>query len=96
MFHHESDLRGLDPQVSYDEISGMAMKLLYEGLIDYDGDLQLVPRIAEALPEISADGKKGEIIGTGQLEGEIMSSPAIVDGALFVRSDGYLWKIAAP
>lgn len=46
--------------------------------------------------EISADGKKGEVIGTGQLEGEIMSSPAFVDGALFVRSDGYLWKIAAP
>jgi outer membrane protein assembly factor BamB len=46
--------------------------------------------------EMSADGKKGEIVGTGQLEGEIMSSPAIADGALFVRSDGYLWKIAAP
>jgi hypothetical protein len=46
--------------------------------------------------EMSEDGKKGEIVGTGQLEGEIMSSPAIADGALFVRSDGYLWKIAAP
>jgi outer membrane protein assembly factor BamB len=46
--------------------------------------------------EMSADDKKGEIVGTGQLEGEIMSSPAIVDDALYVRSDGYLWKIAAP
>jgi hypothetical protein len=23
-------------------------------------------------------------------------SPAVVDGALYVRSDGHLWKIAAP
>ena len=46
--------------------------------------------------EMSADGKKGEIVGTGQLEGEIMSSPAIADGALYVRGDGTLWKIAAP
>lgn len=46
--------------------------------------------------EISADGKKGEVIGTGQLEGEVQSSPAIVDGALYIRSDGHLWKIASP
>lgn len=56
VFHHESDLRGLDPQVSYDEISGMAIKLLFEGLIDYDSDLNLVPRLARELPEISEDG----------------------------------------
>ena len=56
VFHHESDIRGLDPQVSYDEISGMALKLLFEGLIDYDYDLEFVPRLAEALPDISDDG----------------------------------------
>lgn len=56
VFHHESDVRGLDPQVSYDELSGMAIKLMFEGLIDYDSDLTLVPRLAEALPDISDDG----------------------------------------
>lgn len=56
VFHHESDIRGLDPHVNYDEISGMAMKLLFEGLIDYDYDANFVPRLAEALPEISEDG----------------------------------------
>jgi len=45
--------------------------------------------------EISADGKKGELIGGGQLDGEIQSSPAIADGAIYVRSNGHLWKIAA-
>lgn len=58
VFHHESDLRGLDPQVAYDEISNMAVKLLYEGLIDYDRDtMELIPRLAEAVPEPSADGR---------------------------------------
>ena len=46
--------------------------------------------------EISADGRRGEIVGTGQLDGVIQCSPAIVAGALYVRSDGHLWKIATP
>ncbi len=46
--------------------------------------------------EISDDGQSGKVIGSGQLEGNIQSSPAIVDGALYVRSDEHLWKIAAP
>lgn len=44
----------------------------------------------------SADGKSGEIVGTGQLDGTIQCSPAVADGAMYVRSDGHLWKIAAP
>jgi hypothetical protein len=45
--------------------------------------------------ELAADGKSGKVIGTGQLNGTVQSSPALVDGALFVRSDdGHLWKIA--
>lgn len=70
VFHHESDLRGLDPQVSYDEISGMGMKLLFEGLIDYDSDLNFVPRIAEALPEVSEDG----LVYTFRLRGDVRFS----------------------
>ena len=46
--------------------------------------------------QIADDGQSGEIIGTGELTGKIQSSPAIVDGALYVRSDEHLWKIAAP
>jgi ABC-type transport system substrate-binding protein len=70
VFHHESDLRGLDPQVSYDEISAMAMKLLFEGLIDYDADLGLVPRIAESLPEVSDDA----LLYTFRLRGDVRFS----------------------
>lgn len=51
---------------------------------------------AAQVVEISADGSRGEIVGKGQLEGPIQCSPAIADGALYVRSDRHLWKIAAP
>ncbi len=56
VFWHESDVRGLDPAVSYDELSGMGMKLLFEGLIDYDDQLHFVPRLARELPTVSDDG----------------------------------------
>lgn len=56
--------------------------------VGYKGAAQVV--------EISADGARGEIVGKGQFEGSIQSSPAVADGALYVRSDQYLWKIAAP
>ena len=46
--------------------------------------------------EINADGTKAEIVGHGQLDGTIQSSPAVSDGALYIRSDRHLWKIAAP
>jgi outer membrane protein assembly factor BamB len=46
--------------------------------------------------QISDDGRRGEIVGGGQLDGTFQCSPAISDGALYVRSDQHLWKIAAP
>jgi hypothetical protein len=42
---------------------------------------------------VHKDGQ-AEIIGKGKLEGPIQASPAISDGALYVRSDKHLWKIA--
>jgi len=57
VFHHESDVRGFDPHISFDELSNMGIKLMFEGLIDYDPEsLELVPRLAEAVPEASEDG----------------------------------------
>jgi outer membrane protein assembly factor BamB len=46
--------------------------------------------------EVGEGGEPGAIVGRGQFEGEIQCSPAAVDGALYVRSDGHLWKIASP
>src|SRR5687768_10350288 len=56
VFFHESDLRSLDPHLAYDELSNMAIKLLFEGLIEHGPDIELVPRIARALPDVSEDG----------------------------------------
>lgn len=57
VFHHESDLRGLDPFVSFDELSTMGEKLIFESLLDYDLNANFVPRLATRLPDISPDGK---------------------------------------
>jgi len=57
VFHHEADVRGFDPHIAFDELSNMGIKLLYEGLIDYDREtLEIVPRLAESLPEQLEDG----------------------------------------
>jgi outer membrane protein assembly factor BamB len=39
-------------------------------------------------------GDKGEIVSSNEFSDEIKGSPAISAGALYVRSDHYLWKIA--
>ncbi|RZO48641.1 MAG: ABC transporter substrate-binding protein [Sandaracinaceae bacterium] len=58
VFHHESDVRGFDPHKSFDELSNMGIKLLFEGLLDYDRDtMDLVPRLALEVPEASEDGR---------------------------------------
>jgi ABC-type dipeptide/oligopeptide/nickel transport system permease subunit/ABC-type transport system substrate-binding protein len=56
VFFHESDLRGFDPHISYDEISAMAIKLVFEGLIEHDHNLRFVPRLARELPEVDPNG----------------------------------------
>lgn len=43
---------------------------------------------------VKVTGEKGEIVGSGELGERILCTPAISNGALFVRSDGHLWKIA--
>ena len=38
----------------------------------------------------------GELVSTGDLSGEVfMCTPALSDGAIYVRSNEHLWKIAA-
>ena len=38
--------------------------------------------------------KRGTIAGEGDLGETILATPAISNGAIYVRSDGHLWKIA--
>jgi len=57
VFHHESNVRTLDPHIAYDELSGMAIRLMFDGLLDYDDEGRLTPSLAEAMPEVSDDGR---------------------------------------
>ncbi|MEM1416686.1 MAG: ABC transporter substrate-binding protein [Myxococcota bacterium] len=57
VFHHESNVRSLDPQVAYDELSTMANRLVFDGLLDYDQEGELVPSLAVAVPTPSEDGR---------------------------------------
>jgi outer membrane protein assembly factor BamB len=34
-----------------------------------------------------------KLLATGELEGRLMASPAVADGAIFVRSDTHLYRI---
>jgi outer membrane protein assembly factor BamB len=40
--------------------------------------------------------KEGKLLGTSALGEGILCTPAIADGALYLRSDRHLWKIAKP
>ncbi|MBC8873690.1 MAG: PQQ-binding-like beta-propeller repeat protein [Planctomycetes bacterium] len=52
--------------------------------INFDGEARVV----------KLGGAKGEIVGEHAFGQQIHASPAIVDNAMYVRCDKYLWKIA--
>jgi len=45
---------------------------------------------------IDVRGERGEIVSTRDFGETILASPAVANGALYVRSDKHLWKIASP
>src|SRR4029078_3708016 len=47
----------MDPQAAQDSVSIAVIDATERGLLYYDKDLNLVPALAEALPDVSADGK---------------------------------------
>jgi peptide/nickel transport system substrate-binding protein/oligopeptide transport system substrate-binding protein len=54
----KDDLKTLDPAVAYDTTGWSVERSLFNGLLDYQGSTtQLVPDIAEAMPDITNGGK---------------------------------------
>jgi len=45
---------------------------------------------------VKVGDQKGELIATSNFGETIQASPAVADGAYYVRSDKHLWKIASP
>lgn len=48
----------------------------------------------DGLGQIVQLGEKPEVIGEGSIGEEVLSSPAIADGAIYIRGKGHLWKVA--
>ncbi len=57
LFSAGSNIHTLDPHFAYDTLSTAACRLLYDGLLDYDYDGEMIPSLAAALPDVSADGR---------------------------------------
>jgi len=53
---YKDDLATLDPAIAYDWTNWPAVKMVFDGLLDYDNTTNLEPRLAAAMPEVSADG----------------------------------------
>jgi len=71
----ESGIDTLDPAIAYDYVSWPAIQLIFETLVAYAyASSELEPRLAEAMPEISADGT--------------VYTFTLREGVDFVRADG--------
>ena len=57
LYLSDTDPATMDPQAAQDTVSIGVIDAVTRGLLYYDKDLNLVPALAEALPEVSADGK---------------------------------------
>jgi outer membrane protein assembly factor BamB len=54
--------------------------------VNQDGDMQVV----------RLDEKQGELVAENRFGEPMHASPAVAGGAMYVRSDKHLWKIAPP
>jgi len=57
LFAAGSNIHTLDPHFAYDTLSTAACRLLYDGLLDYDYDGEMIPSLAAKLPVVSDDGR---------------------------------------
>src|SRR5688572_1214722 len=52
---YKDDLATLDPAIGYDWTNWPTIKMVFDGLLDYDDTTNLTPRLAESMPEVSDD-----------------------------------------
>jgi len=53
---YKDDLATLDPAIAYDWTNWPAVKMVFDGLLDYDATTNLMPRLAAKMPDVSSDG----------------------------------------
>ena len=90
VFGAASDVHSLDPHIAYDENSNMALRLVYDGLLDYDQEGQLIPNLAVAMPTVSEDGRTF----TFRLrEGVLFHESPIFDGPRELVAEDVRWSL---
>jgi peptide/nickel transport system substrate-binding protein len=57
IFAAGSNIHTLDPHFAYDTLSTAACRLLYDGLLDYDYDGNMIPSLAAKLPDVTDGGR---------------------------------------
>jgi peptide/nickel transport system substrate-binding protein len=73
-----SDVQTLDPAQGYDVVSWPAERLIFETLLGYDAEANIVPVLAASMPEVSDDG--------------LTFTFTLRQGVNFVQSDGTILK----
>jgi outer membrane protein assembly factor BamB len=58
------------------------------------GGYLYVANDAGLMQVLDVSGKQGKVVSENDLGDPVFGTPAAVDGALYVRSSGYVWKIA--
>ncbi|MCA9536605.1 MAG: ABC transporter substrate-binding protein [Myxococcales bacterium] len=90
VFGAGSDLHSLDPHIAYDANSYMAIRLVFDGLLDYDEQGQMVPSLASAMPEVSEDGRTF----TFHLrEGVLFHESPVFDGPRELVAEDVRWSL---
>ena len=90
VFGAASAVQSLDPHIAYDANSYMALRLVYDGLLDYDQDGQMVPSLATAMPTVSEDGRTF----TFHLrEGVYFHASPVFDGPRELIADDVRWSL---
>jgi peptide/nickel transport system substrate-binding protein len=57
IFAEGSNIHTLDPHFAYDTLSTAACRLIYDGLLDYDYQGNMIPSLAAKLPAVSNGGR---------------------------------------
>src|SRR5512143_2161344 len=52
---YKDDLATLDPAIGYDWTNWPAIKMVFDGLLDYDDSTNLTPRLAAEMPTVNKD-----------------------------------------
>src|SRR5690606_31258419 len=56
IFLNQSEPESIDPTQASDQASGRVITAVFEGLMRWDASGTAIPGVAEAMPEVSADG----------------------------------------